>query len=104
MDGLATFALTVFTGFFAIMNSIANVPIFLSLTESADKSEKRKIARKPTLTAFLIVLAFVVLGKLIFELFGITIPAFKITGGILIIAIIGADMVIDGIKLAFNLS
>ncbi len=84
MDGIATFALTVFTGFFAIMNPIANVPIFLSLTEGADKPEKRKIARKSTLTAFLIVFMFVILGKLIFELFGITIPAFKITGGILI--------------------
>lgn len=36
------------------------------------------------LTAFVIVTVFVLLGKFIFELFGITIPAFKITGGILI--------------------
>ncbi|MCW9094756.1 MAG: MarC family protein, partial [Ignavibacteriaceae bacterium] len=35
-------------------------------------------------TAFLIVLCFVILGKYIFQLFGITIPAFKITGGILL--------------------
>ena len=36
------------------------------------------------LTAFIIVVSFVIAGKYIFELFGITIPAFKITGGILI--------------------
>jgi len=84
MDNLVTFSITVFTGFFAIMNPVANVPIFLSLVQGADEETKKKIALKSTLTAFIIVVAFVVLGKFIFELFGITIPAFKITGGILI--------------------
>lgn len=84
MDDLLTFSITVFTGFFAIMNPIANVPIFLSLVQGADNNTQKRIARKSTLIAFAIVVAFVVLGKFIFELFGITIPAFKITGGILI--------------------
>jgi multiple antibiotic resistance protein len=84
MNELLTFALTVFTGFFAIMNPIANVPIFMSLVQDADEKTQRKISRKATVTAFLIVLSFVILGKFIFHLFGITIPAFKITGGILI--------------------
>ena len=84
MDSLLTFSITVFTGFFAIMNPIANVPIFLSLVEDADIDSKKRIARKSTITAFLIVFIFVLLGKFIFDLFGITIPAFKITGGLLI--------------------
>ena len=84
MDNIITFSITVFTGFFAIMNPIANVPIFLSLVQGADEETKKRIALKSTLTAFIIVLSFVILGKFIFELFGITIPAFKITGGILI--------------------
>ncbi len=84
MDNIITFAITVFTGFFAIMNPIANIPIFLSLVQGADSNAKKRIAKKSTLFAFLIVFAFVVLGKFIFDLFGITIPAFKITGGILI--------------------
>jgi len=83
-NDLLAFTLSVFTGFFAIMNPIANVPIFSAMVEDADKETKRKISRKATFIAFLIVLVFVLLGKFIFELFGITIPAFKITGGILI--------------------
>ena len=79
-----TFSLSVFTGFFAIMNPIANIPIFLSLVQDADTKTKNDINKRATITAFVIVLTFVVLGKFIFELFGITIPAFKITGGILI--------------------
>ena len=84
MYELMTFTLTVFTGFFAIMNPIANVPIFSSLVQDADEITKKKINKKATTIAFIIVFVFVVLGKFIFELFGITIPAFKITGGILI--------------------
>ena len=81
---LITFSLTVFMGFFAIMNPIANTPIFLGLVGEKDKAEKKEIARTACITAFLIVVFFVILGKYIFELFGITIPAFKITGGMLL--------------------
>ncbi len=81
---LLSFAVTALTGFFAIMNPIANVPIFISLVGDADDKMKRRISRKSTLIAFSIVLAFVLLGKVIFDVFGITIPAFKITGGILV--------------------
>ncbi len=84
MNELLTFSITVFTGFFAIMNPIANTPIFLGLTEGYDSRTKKSIAKKATLTAFIIVASFTILGKYIFDIFGITIPAFKITGGILI--------------------
>ena len=84
MNELFTFSLGVFMGFFAIMNPIANTPIFMALTGDMDSESKKRIARKSTITAFIIVTAFVVLGKYIFDLFGITIPAFKVTGGILL--------------------
>ena len=79
-----TYALTVFMSFFAVMNPIANTPIFLGLTAGENKESKKKIAKTATITAFVIVVSFVIAGKYIFELFGLTIPAFKITGGILI--------------------
>ncbi len=94
MGELATYALAVFTGFFAIMNPIANAPIFLGLVEGKNKETKRKIAKKSTITAFLIIALSVLLGKVIFEAFGITIPAFKITGGILIL-FVGFEMLMS---------
>jgi multiple antibiotic resistance protein len=66
------------------MNPVSNMPIFLTLLEGADHKTKQRVNKKAVVTAFMIVSTFVVLGKFIFELFGITIPAFKITGGILI--------------------
>ena len=83
-DNILTFALTVFTGFFAIMNPIANIPVFLGLVDGRSEANKKQIAKTASVTAFIIVLSFVIFGKFIFEIFGITIPAFKITGGILL--------------------
>jgi multiple antibiotic resistance protein len=76
--------LTFFAGFFAIMNPIANTPIFIGLTAEADQDTKKRVAKTATITAFIIVAIFTIAGKYIFELFGLTVPAFKITGGILI--------------------
>lgn len=81
---LISFAITVFIGFFAIMNPIANTPIFIGLVGHLSKQEQKKIAFNASLTALIIVLSFLIIGKYIFEVFGITIPAFKITGGILL--------------------
>jgi multiple antibiotic resistance protein len=66
------------------MNPIANIPVFLGLVEGADKKSIKIIARNGTITAFIIVAAFIFFGKFIFDLFNITIPAFKIAGGILL--------------------
>ena len=91
MDNLITFSITVFTGFFAITNPISNMTLFLSLTQGADERTKQDINKRANIIAFIIVTVFVLLGKFIFELFNISIPAFKITGGILIFYI-GFDM------------
>lgn len=84
-------ALSVFMGFFAIMNPIANTPIFLGLTADASPDTRRRVAVKALVTTFLLILVFCLLGKLIFHLFGITLPAFRITGGVLV-ALIGYQM------------
>ena len=84
MENYLTFSITVFAGFFAIMNPIGGIPVFLSLVQGADKIEKNIIARRATSVAFIIGLAFIILGTYIFNFFGITIPAFKITGGIIL--------------------
>lgn len=85
------YSLTVFMAFFAIMNPIANIPIFVKLTEGQDEKKKKEIAKTSNIVAFLIVLSFILIGQYIFQIFGLTIPAFKVFGGILIF-FIGFDM------------
>jgi multiple antibiotic resistance protein len=74
-------------GFFALANPIANTPVFLGLTSNYDKSTVRDVAGRSVILAFLIVTIFAVSGKLIFELFGITLYALRIIGGILVVQI-----------------
>ncbi|SBS36799.1 hypothetical protein MSP8886_03855 [Marinomonas spartinae] len=84
MTPLLEHALTVFMAFFAIMNPIANTVVFAGLTGHKSKSEQLKVAKKALLLTFLIILVFSVLGKTLFHLFGITLPALRITGGCLV--------------------
>ena len=91
MDNIIGHILSVFMGFFAIMNPIANTPVFLGLTANDTPAVRQRVAAKALLTTFMIIVVFCLLGKLIFDLFGITLPAFRITGGVLV-ALIGYQM------------
>jgi len=73
--------------FFAVMNPLGNIPIFITLTNGYSVEEKRRNARKAAVISFIILTVFLVLGKYIFSMFGITIHAFRVAGGILIFGI-----------------
>ncbi|MBZ0111906.1 MAG: MarC family protein [Thermoanaerobaculia bacterium] len=84
MDTTLTQAVTVFMAFFAMMNPIAGIPVFLSLTSGDDEQTTRSVALRSLMVAFAIVATFSVAGKLIFDAFGLTLPTFRITGGIIV--------------------
>jgi multiple antibiotic resistance protein len=83
--------ITVFMGFFAMLNPIGNIPVFLGMVQDFDKKTQNKVALRATITAFTIIAIFCVFGHIIFRVFGITVPAFQIAGGI-IVFIIGFQM------------
>tara|TARA_Y100001956_G_scaffold73810_1_gene80359 strand:+ start:757 stop:1389 length:633 start_codon:yes stop_codon:yes gene_type:complete len=84
MHDITTTAVTVFMGFFAMMNPVANTAVFVGMTGEQSPSERKATAIKALVTAFFIVAAFCLLGKGIFEAFGITLPALRLAGGILV--------------------
>ncbi|NPA48774.1 MAG: NAAT family transporter [Thermodesulfobacteria bacterium] len=84
---MLSFILQVFSGFLAIMNPIGNVPVFISLVEEFDEETRRRVAKKAVIGAFIICSLFVFTGNFIFRFFGITLPAFRIAGGILVFLI-----------------
>ena len=65
MENYWSYALTVFMAFFAIMNPLVNIPIFVKLTEGIDKKKKKVIAKTANIVAFIIVVAFILMGKYI---------------------------------------
>ena len=75
---------TVFMGFFAMLNPIGNLPVYLGMVKDYDEKTQRRIARKSLVTAFLVITFFSIFGHIIFGMFGITLPAFQIAGGVIV--------------------
>ncbi|WMB29892.1 MarC family protein [Streptococcus didelphis] len=67
-----------------MMNPLSNLPAYMALVAGDDKLISKKIARKSLLIAFTIVVVVTLSGHFIFTLFGITIDALRIAGGILV--------------------
>jgi multiple antibiotic resistance protein len=85
------FALLALTSIFFLVDPFAVIPLFLAVTSDASIAERRHVARRSALTCAIVLCAFALAGSLIFKLFGITLPAFKIAGGIILLQI-GTDM------------
>lgn len=78
------FAVSVFVAIIAIVNPIGAVSFFTGLTQDCSKDEKKRIAKKAILTAIVTLIVFGLIGNYIFLVFKITIPAFRIAGGLLL--------------------
>src|SRR5271170_6881065 len=88
---LVRFSLLALSSIFFLVDPFAAIPSFLAITESADPARRKRMARKGAITCFIVLTSFAVFGQLIFRMFGITLPAFEIAGG-LILLLIGLDM------------
>jgi multiple antibiotic resistance protein len=88
---LLQFGLIAFTSIFVLVDPVAAVPTFLAMTGGSDRKRRRHMAVRAAWTCFGVLLLFSLAGTFIFRMFGITLAAFKIAGG-LILGIIGLDM------------
>jgi multiple antibiotic resistance protein len=85
------FSLLALSSIFFLVDPFAALPTFLAITQGADAVRRRRIARKGSLTALIVLSVFAFTGEGIFHLFGITLPAFELAGGIVLL-LIGLDM------------
>lgn len=102
IDFIATFIV-----FFAVIDPIGTVPVFIAVTSRFDRAAKHKIALTAILVATLILVFFVVLGELILIAMSIPLPAFQIAGGIVLFLfaltmVFGESKPDEEIKLAEN--
>ena len=74
----------IFTSVLFIVDPLTAVPTFLAMTARDSLETRRFMARRGAWTCFITLTSFALGGSLIFRLFGITIAAFKIAGGVLI--------------------
>lgn len=73
-----------FITFFAVVDPIGTVPVFIAVTSHFDERARRRIAVLATLAAAGILLFFVVAGELILTAMSIPLSAFQIAGGIVL--------------------
>ena len=85
------FALLAITSVFFLVDPFGVIPLFLAVTADSTSSERRAVARRSAFTCAIVLCSFALAGSLIFKMFGITLPAFKIAGGIILMGI-GLDM------------
>ena len=104
IDYIATFIF-----FFAVIDPIGTVPVFIAVTSGFDLQAKRKIAVHATLVSAGILLFFVAAGEVILTAIDIPLPAFQIAGGLVlfhfaITMIFGESKPEEELKMAVNAS
>jgi len=85
--------LLAFIPIFVAVDAVGVLPIFVSLTEGMRRDEKTKTITQSVLTALLLAVGFVFLGKAVFKLLGITIGDFMIAGGAILFCLAITDII-----------
>ncbi len=90
IEALFTF-INYYIQLFAIMNPFSAIPTFLSLTDALDTVTRRSIVDRAFIAMCILVALFTLLGTYVLSVFGISLSALRVGGGILLVAI-GLDM------------
>jgi multiple antibiotic resistance protein len=84
MAGGLSFFTVCFPSLFSIVDPIGVVPVYLALVGTEQRAQQWQTALRASLTATIVLCVFAATGTAIFRFFGITVPAFKVAGGILL--------------------
>jgi multiple antibiotic resistance protein len=87
LEELIRFSLVALSSVFFTVDPFASIPAFLAMGARGSAERNRAIARRAAWTCFIVLALFASTGSLIFKVFGVTLPAFKIAGGILLFQI-----------------
>jgi multiple antibiotic resistance protein len=87
METTLGFFITSFVSLFALIDPIGIVPIFVFMTPSNSNQERASMAARACWVVFLILTFFALTGRTMFDFLGITIGAFRIAGGLILLRI-----------------
>ena len=73
-----------FLALFPLVNPVGAVPLFCTLTSDGTNEYRKKMAFKTSLNVVIILIVFLLIGKLLLEFFGISLPVLKIAGGLIV--------------------
>jgi len=79
-----SFLITAFVTLFVIIDPIGMTPLFVALTQGMSSAKRRAIALRACITSVLLLIVFAGFGEAVLGFIGISMPAFRIAGGILL--------------------
>ncbi len=82
--GVGALLFASFTSLFSVVNPLAAMPLFLSLTDRFTERERIQTARKASLYMFGVLITFLLIGTFILSFFGISLAGIRIAGGLII--------------------
>jgi len=82
--GVAGLLFASFTSLFSVVNPLAAMPLFLSLTERFNENERVKTAKRASIYMFGVLISFLLIGTFILSFFGISLAGIRIAGGLII--------------------
>ena len=82
---------------FIIVDPFGNIPIFIGLTENVPETQRKKVYNTATLVGVVLLLVFAFTGQEILNIFGLSIYAFEVAGGILLL-IVAVRILISGTR------
>ena len=89
-----TFLITAFVTMFVVIDPIGMTPLFVALTQGHNATSRRRIAFRSCGIAMLLLLLFTIMGEAVLGFIGISMPAFRVAGGILLF-ITALDMLFE---------
>lgn len=84
-----------FIGLFVALDIIGTLPMYVSMTHKMERRHRNKVVDTSMLVAFAVALVFVGLGDKIFSYLGITVPDFKIAGGLILLLVSLTDLILQ---------
>jgi multiple antibiotic resistance protein len=94
-DLLKQFVLS-FIPIMVALDAPGTLPLYVGMTEGMENQERKRIVRQSIITAFLVTVGFILLGRAIFNALGILVEDFMIAGGVVLLIIAITDVVRAG--------
>ena len=85
------FAVVALSAIFFVVDPLANTPVFLTITSAFSVEQRRRVAARGAIAAWVLLSVFALAGGLIFDAFGISLGSFKIAGGLMLL-LMAVDM------------
>jgi multiple antibiotic resistance protein len=97
MDSLQSFLMSLIPIMVAL-DAPGTLPLYVGMTEGMKKQDRKRVVRQSILTAFLVTVGFVLLGRAVFKALGILVEDFMIAGGVILLIIAVNDILQAGEK------